>query len=116
MSRTDVPQWHRYLRFWQSNIPADVEAEIAFHVDARTDELIAGGATPTDARERALREFGDVERARATLRDMDERHRSQAHRVELFTDLWQDLRVAAGAGARGPGGVNEDARTHPTRI
>ncbi|HXT15716.1 MAG TPA: ABC transporter permease [Gemmatimonadaceae bacterium] len=105
MSRTDLPQWHRYLRFWQSNIPADVEAEIAFHVDARTDELIAGGATPTDARERALREFGDVERARATLRDMDERHRSQAYRVELFTDLWQDIRVAARSLARVPGFV-----------
>src|SRR5262249_24580177 len=71
---SETRKWHRYLRFWRTNIAADVDEEIAFHVDARAQELIDAGASPADAKRRALQEFGDVERARVTLRSMDERH------------------------------------------
>lgn len=101
--KNDLPSWHRYVRFWKSNVIADVDEEIAFHVDARTAELIESGADPDDARARALREFGDVDRARTTLRAMDERHYAERRRVELLTDLWQDVRVAARSLSRAPG-------------
>ena len=35
----DTRKWHRYLHFLRPNIAADVDAELAFHVDARTEEL-----------------------------------------------------------------------------
>src|SRR5579864_7317304 len=97
------PSWRRYLRFWRENVPADVDDEIAFHIDARTRELVSAGASPDDARQTALREFGDVERARATLRSLDEAHAVRARRGAFLDQLWIDLRFALRALARNPG-------------
>src|SRR6185436_16264347 len=94
MTPSESPKWHRYLRFWRANVAADVDDEISFHVDARAQELIDAGVRPPDARQRALKEFGDVERARDTLRWMDERHLAGTRRNEAFTDIWQDVRIA----------------------
>lgn len=105
MSNIPTNKWHRYLRFWRVNVQADVDAEIAFHVDARTQELIDEGFDPSAARARALREFGDVDRARGVLRAMDERHAAQSRRADIFSDLWQDMRIAARSLARAPGFV-----------
>src|SRR5262245_23434134 len=102
---SETRMWHRYLRFWRTNIAADIDDEIAFHVDARAQELVDAGATPADAKRRALEEFGDVERARVTLRSMDERHLAYSRRQALFTDLWQDIRNAARSLRRSPGFV-----------
>jgi len=105
MPHTPSNKWNRYLRFWRANVEADVNDEIAFHVDARTQELIDDGFDAPAARARALQEFGDVERARGVLRAMDERHAAQTHRTEVFSDLWQDIRIAARSLARAPGFV-----------
>jgi predicted permease len=102
---SDTKKWHRYLRFWRANVAADVDAEIAFHVEARAQELVDAGAVPDDARRRALAEFGDVERARHTLRAMDERHIADVRRGAAFADGWQDVRVAVRSLRRSPGFV-----------
>jgi len=47
-----------------SEIAADIEAELAFHVEETTQELVAGGMTANVARAEALRRFGDYERIR----------------------------------------------------
>jgi putative ABC transport system permease protein len=96
-------KWHRYLRFWRADVAADVDDEITFHVDARTQELCDAGLDPAAARRQALREFGDIDRARQTLRDMDERHAALARHAHLATDLVRDVRVAIRALARSPG-------------
>jgi predicted permease len=93
------------FRFWRRDIGAEVDDEIAFHVDARVEELVAGGMTSDDARARALAEFGDVDRARRTLRHLNERHARSSARREVFSDFWQDVRVAARSLARAPGFV-----------
>ena len=92
----------RAFRFWRRDIGAEVDDEIAFHVDARAEELIAAGMTKEDARASAIAEFGDVDRARRTLRHLDERHARSAARREVFSDLWQDARVATRSLARAP--------------
>src|SRR6476661_1734869 len=102
---SDSPKWHRYLRFWRVNVAADVDAEIAFHVEARAQELIDAGAAPEHARRQALAEFGDVEGARTVLRTMDEQHIANARRDAAFTDVWQDVRVAVRSLRRSPGFV-----------
>ena len=94
---SDTRNWHRYLRFWRADIAADVDAELAFHVDARTEELCEAGVDRAAARAQALREFGDVDLARRTLRDMDEHHAASERRAHLASDILGDVRVAVRA-------------------
>ncbi|HEY2378684.1 MAG TPA: ABC transporter permease [Gemmatimonadaceae bacterium] len=101
----DSAKWYRYLRFWRPNVAADVDDELAFHIDARTEELSRFGMERAAARAQALREFGDVERTRVTLRVMDEHHASVAQRLRFAADLSRDVRVACRALARTPGFV-----------
>lgn len=100
---SDGAKWHRYLRFWRSNVAEDVDEELAFHVDARTQELVDTGIERTAARDQALREFGDFEHARVTLRAMDERHAAVERRAGLLGDLARDARVAIRSLRRSPG-------------
>ena len=99
----DTPKWHRYLRFWRTNVGADVDDELAFHVDARTQELHEAGMEAAAARARALAEFGDVERTRVTLRAMDEQHLTHERRADVAADLLRDARVALRGLRRSPG-------------
>ena len=48
MART--PMWRRHLRFWGSDVRADVDAELAFHVDELVDRLVQEGRAPAEAR------------------------------------------------------------------
>ena len=61
-----IPGIRRLFRFPSSAdaVKSDVEHEIAFHVEERTQELAAQGMYPAAARAAALREFGDVHEAR----------------------------------------------------
>jgi predicted permease len=99
----DTAKWYRYLRFWQPNVAADVDDELAFHIDARTEELSKLGLERSAARVQALREFGDMERTRVMLRAMDEHHAAVERRVHVAADLTRDIRVAARALGRSPG-------------
>src|SRR5688572_11211822 len=103
MAGDDTRKWHRYLRFWRANIAADVDAELTFHVDARTEELCDAGLDRAAARAQALREFGDVDLARRTLRSMDERHAASERRAHVASDILGDVRVAVRALKRSPG-------------
>lgn len=98
-----TPKWRRYLRFWSANTAADVDDELAFHVDARTQELCDLGLDHVTARTRALKEFGDMEGTRRLLRTMDERHAAIERRASFAADLSRDVRVAIRALARTPG-------------
>jgi predicted permease len=99
----DTPKWYRYLRFWRPNVAADVDDELSFHIDARTEELSNLGVERAGARAQALREFGDMDRTRLTLRTMDEHHAAIARRVHLAADLARDVRVTVRGLGRSPG-------------
>ena len=103
MPANETRKWHRYLYFWRANIAADVDAELTFHVDARTEELCAEGLGASAARSQALREFGDVDLTRRTLQAMDERHAADARRAHVFADIARDVRVAFRSLTRSPG-------------
>ena len=103
MTRNDSAKWHRYLRFWRANVGADVDDELAFHIEAREQELRERGLSADAAHSEALREFGDVERMRNTLRAMDERHAATARRMHFADDLLRDARVALRGLRRSPG-------------
>ena len=84
----------RIFQFWRRSramISRDVDAELQFHIDARTDALVREGATRDEARRQAFREFGDLEDARAYIRRVDTDIEHQRRRRDFMSELRQDL-------------------------
>jgi hypothetical protein len=77
-----MPAWRRYLRFWGSNPPGDVDDELRFHLEMRVAEYIARGMLPDAARQRAAQRFGSVDRAREECVVIDEAHARSEGRAE----------------------------------
>ena len=90
----DTPKWRRYLRFWGSDPEADADDELDFHMSMRVEELVRRGVPEAEARTRAGREFGDVERVRSQLRSLGHRRRRREERARWRESLSQDLRFA----------------------
>jgi predicted permease len=84
-------------------VQTDVDEELRFHLDMRTDDLVRTGMSPTAARAQALREFGDVREARGELAAIDQRRAARRDRAEWWSDLGHDLRFAARVLRRQPG-------------
>ena len=89
-----MPLWRRYLRFWGSDPGADVDDEFAFHVETRVDELIAQGLTPKDARDEALRGFGNIQQVKVICRTLAEEREKAMRRTQWWADWRHDLRCA----------------------
>jgi predicted permease len=71
-----------------------VDAEMAFHVDMRTRELIARGVPPDAAREQALAAFGDFGGVRDELTRMGRATEGAQRRTRFFAEAMQDIRFA----------------------
>ena len=97
-----VPLWRRYLRFWGPDVDADVDDEIAFHLEQHAADLAARGHPPEVARRLARERFGDVDPVRRWLRAHDRRRHRRERRTEHVDTLLQDLRYAARALRRQP--------------
>ncbi len=82
---------------WRSGgqIRADVDEELAFHLDMRVDALIAAGALPDVAHAQAMREFGDMEDARRYIGAVDRDIEAAQRRSDFMSDLWHDIGYAA---------------------
>ena len=98
-----TPKWRRYLRFWGSDVRADVDAELAFHMDELIDRLVQEGCDPAAARTEAARRFGDYARVKAACVGIDRGWERQKRWRQLLADLWQDLRVGARTLTKSPG-------------
>ncbi|MGA8233855.1 MAG: ABC transporter permease [Candidatus Acidiferrales bacterium] len=86
MTRT---RWAR-LRSWasatlrRSQMESEMDAEVRFHVQTYSEELIRGGVPPEEAQRRAALEFGGAEKIKEECRD--------ARGANFFESLLQDLR------------------------
>src|SRR3954470_10107880 len=100
---SETPRWRRYLRFWRSDVRADIEDELAFHFQARISELTATGISAEAARAQALEEFGDVNVVRSSLQTIDQRVARRASRMEWLDGWRQDVVYAARSLRRTPG-------------
>jgi predicted permease len=81
---------------WRSarDIRADVDDELRFHIEERSNALIATGLTPDAARTQALREFGDVDDARRYISEFDCGTESAKRRKDYLGELRQDFGYA----------------------
>src|SRR6186997_251994 len=83
------PFW--YLR--RRSVKSDVDEELNLHLEMRIDELAASGMTRDEARQEAIRQFGDLEATRRYCRDQDETREKSMQRTLSIQDLGQDLRI-----------------------
>jgi putative ABC transport system permease protein len=89
-----TPAWRRYIRFWGSNVEADIDDELQFHVDMLVRDLTARGMSPDDARRAAASRFGDAGRARTECVTIDTELARAATRGAAIGSLGQDARFA----------------------
>ena len=75
-------------------VDRDLTRELQFHLEARTDELVAEGASRAEARRTAAREFGMLPGIEQQCRE--------TRRVAAVSNLVQDLRYACRLVAREP--------------
>jgi putative ABC transport system permease protein len=75
--------------FWSSRLDRDLEAELQFHIEARTDELIAKGLPPEDAAREARRHFGN----RLLLRESSRETKLFSWIESVFQDVRFGLRM-----------------------
>jgi predicted permease len=85
------------------DVGAEVDEELAFHVDMLIRDLVASGHTPEDARREAMERFGDVESVRERCYDISTHHEARVRRTELFSAMMQDLKYAVRSLRRAPG-------------
>ena len=92
----------RFRRLFGPEPEADVERELAFHLEMRIRELVARGETPERARELTLQRFGDYEMSRQACVEIDERRGRRMARAEYLSELKQDVFYAVRTLSRAP--------------
>src|SRR5438132_9533055 len=85
--------WMRYLR--RSRWDAERARELDAYLTIETDENIARGMSPANAREAARRKLGNVTRVREDIYQMNT--------LTLLDALWRDLKYGARVLRRNPG-------------
>ena len=90
------------LGFTEAGMRRDLDDEIAFHLESRTEALIAKGMEPREARERAEREYGDVDESRRELSRIVHRRVSRNRREEVMTGFIEDVRYTCRSFLRTP--------------
>ena len=78
----------------RARVAADVDDELAFHIDMCVRDLAARGLDPAAAQLEAARRFGDIEFTRHYCRDEDRRRDREARQAMTFGELRQDFSYA----------------------
>jgi putative ABC transport system permease protein len=76
------------------DIERSVADELQFHFDMAMRDLMAQGMTPDDAKREIIRRFGDVDRTRSALTDIDRARVDRERRAEWWSAMGQDIRYA----------------------
>ena len=87
-----VPLWRRYTRFFGADPAADVKEELGFHLENKTEDLIAQGWPPEEARQEAERQFGNLKAVQAVGERLGEKRESRRRLREYWSDVVQDVR------------------------
>src|SRR5687768_2776871 len=95
--------WRRYLRFWGPRAEADVDDELAFHIDMRARDYMARGMPEPEARRAATHRLGDLRAARAECIAITSRRERRMTRAQIVDAFVQDVRYAVRTLARQKG-------------
>lgn len=88
------PPRRRLSDIFRRSERAEVDDEIAFHIEMRTRELVEQGFTSAEARKMAEERFGPVPPIETELIDSTRRRRQREARSEVLMDLKQDAMYA----------------------
>lgn len=80
----------------------DVNEEIRFHIERKTEHLVANGFREDEARAEARRKFGDVDRIQREVGSMAVKAEGYKRRTEALDRIRQDLGFAARQLAKKP--------------
>jgi putative ABC transport system permease protein len=73
----------------RNTVEQELGSELRFHIERQTEENLAAGMTPEEARHAALREFGGVEQVKEDCRDF----RRTSYLDNLLNDIRYGLRM-----------------------
>ncbi|MCP3139429.1 ABC transporter permease [Pyxidicoccus xibeiensis] len=98
-------RFHEQLRglIWKAPVTEEVDAELRFHLEMVTRELVEGGMAPEAARAEALRRFGDVESVSKECQQLGRAEQREKRRAAWLSELLQDLTYALRQLRRAPG-------------
>lgn len=92
---TRTPTWRRYLGFWGARVDADVDDEIAFHLEMRVRDYMERGMSEADARAAAAGRLGErLVSARDECLAIGHRRQRRITRQQTVDTLIQDLKFA----------------------
>ena len=100
---SDTPFSRRYARFFGPDPAADVNDELKFHLETKTEDLISQGWDPQAARKEAERQFGDLRTVRHIGQQMGKKMEQRKRIADYWTDLLQDVRYTFRTLRRDPG-------------
>lgn len=89
--------------FPQKRVEREIDEELAFHIERRTQDNIAAGMKLSEARREALRRFGDLKAVRSACRRIGIERLRAERRAEMRDQLRQDVRLAVRNLLRRPG-------------
>ena len=98
-----TPAWRRYLRFWRSDVTADVADELRFHLESAMAEYREAGMSPEAAAAEARRRFGDIDRITRTLHTLSHERERTMQRRDWLDALRQDAKIAVRQLRKSPG-------------
>ena len=84
----------RYLRFWGPRAEADVDDELAFHIEMRARDYMERGLSEQDARAAAKRRLGNLASARSDCIAITSRRQRRMTRAQIIDAFVHDVRFA----------------------
>ncbi|MEO7997834.1 MAG: ABC transporter permease, partial [Gemmatimonadaceae bacterium] len=87
----------------RTDVERAVDDELQFHFELTVRDLMAKGLSESDARTQAEARFGDVERTRNGLREIDRARVKESRRIEWWSNAAQDFGYALRGMRRKPG-------------
>ena len=94
--------WRARSRPFEASPEAQVDDELAFHVEQRVRDYVARGMSPDAARSAALERLGDLAGVRQECAEMLTEDQLAERRRDWFDDLRQDIRFGVRSALRAP--------------
>lgn len=78
----------------RTELDDEIAEEIAFHLEQKRRRLEESGLKEADARDAALRRFGNVTAIRNACLDLSHRAEKQRMRLQILDEFWLDVKLA----------------------